>query len=50
MNKQVFIVIAFIGLVAGRQINQAGINLIKEMEGFRANFYFDQIVSFKTTN
>lgn len=46
MNKQVLIVIALIGLVVGRQINQAGINLIKEMEGYRANFYLDQIVSF----
>ena len=46
MNK-IVIVFALIGLVAGRQINQAGINLIKEMEGFRGDFYYDQIVSMR---
>lgn len=32
-------------LVVGRQINQAGLDLIKGFEGWRANFYIDSAVS-----
>ena len=44
MQKQILIVISIIGLVVGRDINNAGLSLIKEMEGWEANYYYDQIV------
>ncbi|CAG2178298.1 unnamed protein product [Oppiella nova] len=43
MQKQILVVISIIGLVVGRDINGAGLALIKEMEDFRADFYWDQI-------
>ncbi|CAG2179361.1 unnamed protein product [Oppiella nova] len=43
MQKQILIVISIIGLVVGRDINGAGLALIKQQEGWRANYYYDQI-------
>ncbi|CAG2163708.1 unnamed protein product, partial [Oppiella nova] len=38
------VVISIIGLVVGRDINNAGLSLIKEMEGdWRADYYYDEI-------
>ena len=42
--KSLALVLA-VSLVSARNINQAGLNLIKEFEGFRANFYQDSVVS-----
>ncbi|CAG2180583.1 unnamed protein product, partial [Oppiella nova] len=43
MQKQILVVISIIGLVVGRDINNAGLSLIKQQEGWRANYYYDQI-------
>lgn len=52
---KVFLALATLFLVANsaygvRQINVAGLNLIKSFEGFRANFYSDSVVSKKRYN
>lgn len=46
MQKALIVILTVTTLVSGRNINQAGLNLIKEFEGFRANFYKDAVVSF----
>ena len=46
MNIKISILV--LALVAGafaRQINEAGLHLIKSFEGFRAKFYSDAVVS-----
>jgi hypothetical protein len=45
MLKTFLVILAAIALVRGRNINEAGLNLIKGFEGFRANFYNDSVVS-----
>ncbi len=45
MLKNFLVILAAIALVNGRNINQAGLNLIKGFEGWRANFYVDAAVS-----
>jgi len=37
------VIFSAISLVSGRNINAAGLSLIKEFEGFRANFYGDAV-------
>ncbi|CAG2104781.1 unnamed protein product [Medioppia subpectinata] len=43
MQKIVLVIVAMVGLAAGRNINWNGLNLIKGFEGYRANYYLDQI-------
>jgi hypothetical protein len=45
MQKALIVILTVITLVRGRIINKAGLNLIKEFEGFRADFYGDATVS-----
>jgi hypothetical protein len=45
MQKTLIVILTFIALVRGRNINEAGLNLIKGFEGFRADFYKDSVVS-----
>jgi hypothetical protein len=45
MQKALIVILSVITLVSGRRINDAGLKLIKQFEGFRANFYRDAVVS-----
>jgi hypothetical protein len=45
MQKALIVILTVVTIVSSRRINKAGLNLIKEFEGFRANFYGDAVVS-----
>lgn len=45
MYKPIAILLLLVAGTYARQINNAGLALIKEFEGFRANFYNDAVVS-----
>jgi hypothetical protein len=45
MQKTLLVILGAFSLVSARQINEAGLDLIKELEGFRTDFYVDAAVS-----
>ncbi len=45
MSIKSLIILGIIGICSARQINEAGLSLIEEFEGFYPNFYNDPVVS-----